>query len=69
MLDAKKEKRREVCRLLYHRAIESGCFNAARTCLRNALIWRSPMARSRSREWAYSLSGGKMHAFEYKSSY
>lgn len=66
MPDSKKDERREVCRLVYHRAIEMGYFLAARTLLRNALIWSSPTARSRSREWAYDLRGGKLHALEYK---
>lgn len=69
MLDAKKEKCREECRRLYHRSIELGYFLAARKLLRDALMWRSPMARSQSREWAYDLRNGKMHALEYKCSY
>ena len=64
-----KEKRREACRLEYHIAIEDGYFYAARKLLRNALMWSSPMARAQSREWAYDLCNGKLHALEYKCSY
>lgn len=69
MPDVVKEKRREACRREYHAAIKGGYFLAARKLLRDALIWRSPMARSQSREWAYDLRNGKIHAFEYKCSY
>ena len=69
MFDSIKVKRREVCRLNYHRAIELGYFLAARKYLRDALVWSSPRARSRSREWAYILRDGKIHPLEYKCSY
>ena len=69
MLDSIKEKRREACRREYHVAVSRGYFLAARKLLRNALVWRSPMARSQSREWAYYLRNGKIHAFVYKCSY
>lgn len=69
MLDAVKQKRREVCRRDYHLAIARGYYLAARKYLRDALLWRSPMARSQSREWAYDLRNGKIHAFVYKCSY
>lgn len=69
MLDAFKQKRREVCRRNYHLAVKDGYFLAARKYLRDALVWSSPMARARSREWAYDLHNGKLHALEYKCSY
>ena len=69
MPDAKKEKRREICRRNYHLAIKDGYFLAARKYLRDALVWSSPVARSQSREWAYDLRNGKIHAFVYKCSY
>lgn len=69
MLDAVKQKRREVCRRNYHLAIARGCYLAARKYLRNALIWSSPMARAQSKEWVYKLNNGKLHAFKYNCSY
>ena len=69
MPDAKKERSREICRQNYHLAVAEGCYLAARKYLRNALIWSSPTARSRSREWAYFLFDGKIIALEYKCSY
>ena len=69
MFDTFKQKRREVCRRNYHLAIKGGYFLAARKYLRDALVWRSSMARSQSREWAYDLRNGKIHAFVYKCSY
>ena len=69
MFNAKKEERREICRRNYHLAIAGGYYLAARKYLRDALVWSSPVARSQSREWAYDLSNGKIHAFVYKCSY
>lgn len=69
MFDTVKERRREICRRNYHLAISGGYYLAARKMLRDALVWRSPMARSQSREWTYDLYNGKIHAFEYKCSY
>ena len=69
MFDTVKQKRREACRRMYRRSIELGYFLAARKLLRDALVWRSPVARSQSREWAYDLRNGKIHAFVYKCSY
>lgn len=69
MPDAVKQTRREVCRRMYHRSIELGYFLAARKLLRDALIWRSPVARSQHKEWCYVSRNGKIHAFEYKCSY
>lgn len=69
MIDAKKEKRREVCRRVYHRAIEDGCYLAARKYLRDALIWRSRTARSQSVTWEYRFCNGKIHAFAYGCSF
>ena len=69
MPDSVKQNLREKCRRNYHLAIADGYYLAARKYLRNALIWSSPTARSRSREWAYFLFDGKIIALEYKCSY
>lgn len=69
MPDAKKEKRREMCRRDYHIAIENGCFIVARQYLRDSLIWRSPMGPLQSMLWWYKIRNGRLISRPFRWSY
>ena len=69
MLDAVKERDRDLCRRAYHIAVKHGYFLVARMMLRKALVWRSPEARLRSVTWGYKVRDAKLESFKYRWTY